>query len=248
MAEKILVLLDHSLQSNYALRFACTLGRKREGEVEIMHVIQSFPHPLTSGSGWARRHWERDQIDQMMKEFGRMVESEGRCKDLNIVSLITIGSVSGEVSKQLKKEVSYEIVISGVHYSEVLHKPYLGRLHTHLINESPYPLALVSSFKPAQKLLLYMDGTVPWERIKGFIKKFFAEVEVLVVGNSEYVLSEIKEIETKVLISSENTAEKLRSEAQNVEVIMLGSDDTHVLFSLTKYILPETLGAIILFK
>ncbi|MDL1970030.1 MAG: universal stress protein [Candidatus Desulfofervidaceae bacterium] len=247
MAGKLLTLIDHSLEASYALRFACVLGQQKKAEVQAMHVIQYLPAALAVGSGWARRHWEKEQIEQMEREIERMVSSEGVCKNVNIVPLVTMGSVSSEVLNQLKKE-SYGMVISGVHYSKLSQKPYLGSLHTHLIEKSPYPIALVTSFKPVEKILLFLDDTICLEKTKDFLKRFFNQSPVLTLSNSQNILDKIEDVVSKELVKEDKIVERIKSEASKMDVIIIVSGNLDLLVHFSKEILPETLGAIVLFR
>ncbi len=246
MEKKVLCLIDHSLESSYALRFGCMLGKKG-ATVHAMHVIQTIPFVLRWGMGYARRHWEKEQIEKMEREIKRMVTSEPHCDAVKIKSVVKIGSVSGEILDQLKKE-SYDLVVAGVHYSQISQKPYLGRLHTDLIDQSPYPIAMVTSFKMPDKVLLYLDGTISSEKTKEFVKRFFEGTQISIVTDSHEVLEHFKDIGEAKIIDRDEVLDVLKQIVPNIDTFIVASGNVELLLYLSREIVPEIMGALILYR
>ncbi len=247
MGAKVLCLIDHSLESSYALRFACMLGKERGADVHAMHVIQTLPFVLRWGMGYARKHWEKEQIERMGNEIKRMVESEPRCQNVTITPIVKIGSVKGEVVDQLKRE-SYDLVVTGVHYSQISQKPYLGTLHTDLIDQSPYPLAMITSFKIPEKVLLYLDGTIAIEKTKDFIKRFFESKDINIITDFEQAAEKTKDIGKSKVVKKEDVLDTLKAELANIDTLLIASGNVELLIYLCREVIPEMLGTVILFR
>ena len=59
---KFLVAIDHSVESNFALRAACQLARQRDALVEALHVVDLSNRFTDPEAGWAIHTYKRERV------------------------------------------------------------------------------------------------------------------------------------------------------------------------------------------
>jgi nucleotide-binding universal stress UspA family protein len=169
---RTLVAVDHELESNFALRFACNLAQFGDLEVEAVHVLEPLPMDLLRNLGWARSHWNEEQITQAEEEITQLIAGEIESCPMHGKPKI----VQGDPVKMILVEAKtgdFDLVVIGAPYRSLSVKPLLGPIQAKVIQKIDRPLVLVKTVRKIQKVLICTDGTSTAEQGLGFIARLF---------------------------------------------------------------------------
>jgi len=167
---RTLVAVDHELESNFALRFACSLAQFTELEVEAVHVLEPLPMDLLRGLGWARKHFDEEQIKKAQEEITQLISGE-------IESCPFFGKpkiVQGDPVKTILKEArdgDFDLLVVGTPYRSLSVKPLIGAYQAKFIQNADRPLVLVKTVRPLKRILVCDDGTATAEQCLTFVGK-----------------------------------------------------------------------------
>jgi hypothetical protein len=107
----ILVAVDRSLESSFALRTACLFGP--ENRIQPVNVFEPPGRDISFGAGWARKHWERETSKQAQGNIEVLLTAErNQCPNIEKPLVLT-----GEPIHELARvfwEGSYDMLILGV--------------------------------------------------------------------------------------------------------------------------------------
>ena len=156
---KTLVSIDADLSSSIALRYTCLLAKARQVEIQTIHVQEpdsSGPGGLSMGSGWVRRTYEQELIDQSKKDISRLLTAEsGFCPVLN-QPIIIPGDRGQEILKELQKG-KYDLFVEGapLHSSG---KDLVKHLRSHLYQHLDIPALFVQNLYPLKRITFMMES------------------------------------------------------------------------------------------
>ena len=156
---KTLVSIDADLSSSIALRYTCLLAKNRPVEIQTIHVQEpdsSGPGGLGMGTGWVRRTYEKELIDQSKKDISRLLIAEsGFCPVLN-QPIIVPGDRGQEILKELQKG-KYDLFVEGapLHSSG---KDLVKHLRSHLYQHLEVPVLFVQNLYPLKHITFLMES------------------------------------------------------------------------------------------
>ena len=101
---KTIVSIEVDLAASRAIRFACQLGNFIPMEIYPVYIKEAPPRDLTIGSGWARRHWEKELVQEGKEEISELITSEIDYCPVLQDSRVVYGDRDTEILKILEKE------------------------------------------------------------------------------------------------------------------------------------------------
>ncbi len=151
-ALKVLVPVDVGLASSLALRYLCNVGKRLSMEIDIVYVKEPVSEPPSTGSGWARRTWERESMTKAKKELSQFVGSEeGFCPALG-----TTNVVFGPRDDTILKEISrgkHDLLVEGLSPMDETISLF-RRIRSKLYQNVPCPVLLVRKLMPLDRALI----------------------------------------------------------------------------------------------
>ena len=100
---KTIVSIEVDLAASRAIRFACQLGNFIPMEIHPVYIKEAPPRNLTIGSGWARRHWESELVQEGKQEISELITSEIEYCPVLRSPRVVYGDRDSEILKILKK-------------------------------------------------------------------------------------------------------------------------------------------------
>jgi nucleotide-binding universal stress UspA family protein len=149
---KALAAIELDLASSRAMRFACQLGNFIEMEIHPVYVKESPPRELAIGTGWARRHWEEDLIQQGKTEISEMLASEIDFCPVLKETRVLFGNRETELVKILEKE-DFDLYIEGAYFNWTASALY-QKIYSKVFQRARGPLALARVLRKIYELLI----------------------------------------------------------------------------------------------
>jgi hypothetical protein len=149
---KTIVSIEVDLAASRAIRFACQLGNFIPMEIHPVYIKEAPPRNLTIGSGWARRHWENELVQEGKEEISELITSEiDYCPVLHD-SRVVYGDRDSEILKILEKD-PFDLYVDGANFPWNFANLY-QRIHSSLFQRTHMPIALVPVLRKIYKLLV----------------------------------------------------------------------------------------------
>ncbi len=149
---KTIVSIEVDLAASRAIRFACQLGNFIPMEIHPVYIKEAPPRNLTIGSGWARRHWENELVQEGKEEISELITSEIDYCPVLQDSRVVYGDRDSEILKILEKD-PFDLYVEGAHFPWNLATLY-QRIHSSLFQRSHMPIALAPVLRKIYKLLV----------------------------------------------------------------------------------------------
>jgi hypothetical protein len=112
---KTIVSIEVDLAASRAIRFACQLGNFIQMEINPLYIKEAPPRNLTIGSGWARRHWEDELVQEGKQEISELITSEIEYCPVLQEPRVVYGDRDAEILKILAKD-PFDFYIEGAHF------------------------------------------------------------------------------------------------------------------------------------
>lgn len=168
---KALIDLDENLASSIALRYAAHLSKLLKLQMQIIHVEEIDQDPLSSGTGWVHRTWEKGVEEAGAAAISRLLKTEKVDCLFAGVPRIAIGSHDDEILEELRTS-GHQLFIEGI-ISTSKTDDFYDLISTKLFAKSPCPILIVKNLIINNKVtLLCGDGVNHQSMIPQFIKIF----------------------------------------------------------------------------
>lgn len=199
---KALVSIDADLPSSIALRYTCQLAKIKPIEIQTVHVHEpdaAGPGGFSMGTGWARRTYEKELVDQSKKGISQLLVAEsGFCPVLN-EPIITSGDREKEILIELQKG-DYDLFVEGAPF-QLSSKELNRHLRSHLYQHLKVPALLVQNLYPINRVLMVMESERESSFLYGELEKVFGgqEMELELVFISNHILPAPQETSLKAM-------------------------------------------------
>lgn len=144
-ALKIIIPIDFSDNSFNALNFAISLANKREGEIILVHVIETVLDVASQGA-LAMESLHRDAETHMKKTVEKY-----QSNDLKFTTIIKEGTASISVAK-IAKEIEATLIVMGTQGMSGIKTSLIGSTTINLIKESFTPVLVVPAKSNASEI------------------------------------------------------------------------------------------------
>ncbi len=149
---KALVYVDPDLSSSIALRYTCNLAGMFDMEIQAIHAHQPEGHSHMVHAGWARRTWEKIQLEESKKEIEQLLTAEKQYCPVSIQPIVLAGDPKKEIQEHLEKG-GYDLFVEGIR-RPLSSKGLAKKLQSSLYMTAPCPILLVQNLTPLDKVLL----------------------------------------------------------------------------------------------
>ena len=149
---KTLVSIEVDLAASRAIRFACQLGNFIPMEIHPVYIKEAPPRNLTIGSGWARRHWEKELVQEGKAEISELITSEIDYCPVLQDSRVVYGDRDSEILKILENE-PFDLYVEGAHFPWNTVSLY-QRISSSFFQRAHMPIALAPALRKIYKLLV----------------------------------------------------------------------------------------------
>lgn len=149
---KTIVSIEVDLAASRAIRFACQLGNFIPLEIHPVYIKEAPPRNLTIGSGWARRHWESELVQEGKEEISELITSEIEYCPVLQDPRVVYGDRDSEILKILEKD-PFDLYVEGAHFPWNPATLY-QRIHSGLFQRAQMPIALAPVLRKIFKLLV----------------------------------------------------------------------------------------------
>lgn len=165
----LLVAIDHSLEASIALRIACRFGSAVT--IRPIYVSPTPGHDLAIGAGWARKTWEKENIQKARKNVRDLLVPQGqRCPHLEdpvVASGEPIKTIAGHF-----KQNTYDMLITGAPFRGLESLVLAHRFKEAIRKASKdLPLLVVQHLNTIKKTLALTDGGDEAEKALGFLNR-----------------------------------------------------------------------------
>ncbi|NER09613.1 Nucleotide-binding universal stress protein, UspA family [Muriicola jejuensis] len=145
----IIVPVDFSEQSEYALKVAASLARKQKAEILVLHMLELNEAMITSSEGF---HPEQTVflLKLAEKRLGEFL-NKAYLKGIKITPVIKHFKVFGEVNDIAEKH-NADMIIMGSHGSDGLKEIFVGSNAEKVVRYSEIPVLVVKSELPDFKI------------------------------------------------------------------------------------------------
>ena len=151
---RLLVSMDRTVESSFALRAACRLVRETGGYLEALHVVDPSTQPMDHGAGWAIHTYKRQRIKDAYRDMGGVIASEREAYE----SVPDLKVVSGDPVKEIAREVrggSFDALFMGsIHLSDGPER----KIPDKLLPRISCPLFILRHYRPLKKVVLLVDS------------------------------------------------------------------------------------------
>jgi len=191
--KKILIPVDFSEHSEYALEVAATLAKKHNASLVVLHMMGLSEAVLT-----------RDESQEMFEAIYYMKLAEKRFEDfldkeyLKDIALETTVQNYKEFHeiKSVAKEFEADLIVMGSHGASGLKEVFVGSNTEKVVRTSDIPVLVVKNRLKAFKMEkvvfacdFNMDFTEPFKNAWNFFEKIGAEFQVVFINTPEKFLS-----------------------------------------------------------
>lgn len=149
---KTVVSIEMDLAASRAIRFASQLNYFIPMEIHPVYVKAPPSRDLSIGSGWARRHWEEDLVQQGKAEIIEMISSEWEFSPTLKEPLVVSGDREAELLRIMEAE-RFDIFVDGERFDWTpadLHR----KLHSRLWQRFPGIIGCARVLRKIKSLLL----------------------------------------------------------------------------------------------
>nr|AWJ66147.1 putative universal stress protein [uncultured bacterium] len=184
--KKIVVPIDFSEQSDYALKVAATLAKKHSAEILALHMLELSQAMVTSSEGF---HPEQTVFliklaEKRFKEF----LSKPYLKGVKITPIVKHFKVFSEVNDVAKKN-NADMIVMGSHGTDGLKEIFVGSNAERVVRNADIPVLVIKkehkNFKVEKFLFacgFKTESLVAFHKAKSFTKLLSAELKLVYIN------------------------------------------------------------------
>jgi nucleotide-binding universal stress UspA family protein len=181
----LLVTIDHSLESSFALRTACLFGT--DLNIQPIHIFDRPGRDIAFGAGWARKSWERETSRQASETVEDLVLAERtQCPNIHDPLVLTGDPIQEPADRFWSGQ--FDLLVVGAPFRG-LGPLALYRRFSHVARKTgrSLPLMVVRQLNAIEKITALTDGSAPAENALGLLLKLntFISGKITLVGISE---------------------------------------------------------------
>ncbi len=185
---RVLVYVEVDLPSSMALRYLYQLANWLPMKIDIISVKASASEGPSTGSGWARRTWERELIEKAREELSQFVSSEGGNFSTIGTTKVLFGPREETILKEILQE-RHDLFEEGVSPFSSAEISLFKRIRSRLYQRLPCPVLLVQKLMPINRVLILSYDLEDLETVlQGFTSLFNLakpKVDLLFLGPPE---------------------------------------------------------------
>ena len=216
---RFLVAIDHTVESTFGLRAACSLAREKGGALEALHVIDPTAKTLDYGAGWAIHSYKKERLREAYADMEDIITSESHTCESTPDLKVVFGEIVREIATEVAKG-SFDVLFMGsVHPLEGPHQGVLLKL----LSKVPCPVIAVKHYRPLREVLLLVGEG---EAAEGAVSK----TDLLLNGLSVHVnIADVAKTERKTTAHAllDKSREKLLASGFETSVLTLSGDPIH---------------------
>jgi len=184
--KKIIVPLDFSEQSEYALKVAASLAKKHGSEILALHMLELNQAMITSSEGF---HPEQTVflIKLAEKRFKEFLDKD-YLKGIQLTPIIKHYKVFSEVN-EIAKEHKAELIVMGSHGTDGLKEIFVGSNAEKVVRNADIPVLVIKSemidFKINRFVFAcdFKEENLPaYKRAKAFAEMLSAEIDLVYIN------------------------------------------------------------------
>ncbi len=145
----LIVPVDFSEQSEYALKVAASLAKKHEAEVLVLHMLELNAAMISSSEGF-----HPEQTVMLLKyaenKLSKFLDKE-YLKDVKLTPIIKHFKVFSEVNDVAEKH-NADLIVMGSHGSDGLKEIFIGSNAEKVVRNSEVPVLVIKSDRPDFKV------------------------------------------------------------------------------------------------
>lgn len=184
--KKIIVPVDFSEHSEYAMKVAVSLAKKHEAEILALHMLELNQAMITSSEGF---HPEQTVflLKLAEKRFNEFMDKP-YIKGVKITPIIKHFKVFSEVN-EVAKDHNADLIIMGSHGSDGLKEIFVGSNAEKVVRNAEIPVLVIKNeledFKVERFVFAcdYKEESIPaFKRAKNFAELLSAELEMVYIN------------------------------------------------------------------
>ncbi|WP_273565527.1 universal stress protein [Maribacter halichondriae] len=184
--KKIIVPLDFSEQSEYALKVAVSLAKKHGSEILALHMLELNQAMITSSEGF---HPEQTVflIKLAEKRFREFLDKP-YVKDVKVIPIIKHYKVFSEVN-EVAKEHNAELIVMGSHGSDGLKEIFVGSNAEKVVRNADIPVLVIKNEIENFKIDRFVfasdfkqENLLAFQKAKAFAALLSAEMDLVYVN------------------------------------------------------------------
>lgn len=184
--KKIIVPIDFSEQSEYAIEVAASLAKKHGSEILALHMLELNQAMITSSEGF---HPEQTifLIKLAEKRFKEFLDKP-YLKDIKITPIVKHYKVFSELN-EIAEEHGAELIVMGSHGSDGLKEIFVGSNAEKVVRNANIPVIVIKQqlkdFKVERFVFAcdFKEDNIPaFQKAKSFAEMFSAELELVYIN------------------------------------------------------------------
>jgi hypothetical protein len=180
----LLVAIDRSLESSFALRTACMFGT--DLNIQPIYAFDRPGRDIAFGAGWARKSWERETSRQAQENIEDLIQAEkSQCPYIHKPVVLT-GDPFQEPCDYFWSS-KFDLLVVGAPFRG-MGPLALCRRFAHVARKEhrPLPLMVVRHLKDIKKIVVLTDGSDLAESALGLMLRIdsFISGQIEVVGTT----------------------------------------------------------------
>lgn len=184
--KKIIVPVDFSEQSEYALKVAASLAKKHDSEILALHMLELNETMLTSSAGF---HPEQTVflLKLAEKRFGEFMDKP-YLNGISITPIIKHFKVFSEIN-EVVEEHGVDLIVMGSHGADGLKEIFVGSNAEKVVRNANVPVLVIKNELESFKVERFVfacdfkdDNLLAFERAKDFANMLAAELALVYVN------------------------------------------------------------------
>ncbi|MDC1162204.1 universal stress protein [Tenacibaculum sp.] len=224
--KKIIVPVDFSEFSEYALQTAAFLAKKEKAEIMVVHMLELSNALLSQSESYSQQ--ETVFYLKLAEKKIRTFLNKPYLKNIKVTPIIKHYKLFGEMDK-LAKEEDADLIVMGSHGATGLHEVFVGSNTEKVVRTSTVPvlvtknIPITSNFRRAVFACDFSDDDiVPYQKAKEFLKKLRCDLQLLHVNTPNDKFKKTKERQDKVA----SFLEKANGDLKAIDNVKYVSDYT----------------------
>jgi len=184
--KKIVVPIDFSEQSDYALKVAASLAKKHDAEILALHMLELNQAMVTSSEGF---HPEQTVflIKLTEKRFNKFL-NKPYLKGIKITPIVKHFKVFSEVNDVAKKNDA-DMIVMGSHGTDGLKEIFVGSNAERVVRNADIPVLVIKKEHTDFKVDKFLfacgfkdESLVAFQKAKDFAKLLSAELQLVYIN------------------------------------------------------------------